>query len=123
MTTGSGATSGKTILVAEDEYFIARGLVRHLEQAGAAVVGPVPTVAEALAALESSAIDAAVLDINLRGELVYPVADALLARGVPFIFATGYAASALPERYGAVERFEKPVDPEAFVRLFLRPGP
>ena len=123
MTTEPGAAAGKKVLVAEDDYFIAKGLVRHLAQAGAEVVGPVPTVAGALAALEDGGIDAAVLDINLRGDPVYPVADALLARGVPFVFATGYAATAIPERYAAVERFEKPVDPEAFVRLFLHPAP
>ncbi len=81
MTTGPEAAAGKKVLVAEDDYFIAKGLVRHLAQAGAAVVGPVPTVADALAAVEGGGIDAAVLDINLRGDLVYPVADALLARG------------------------------------------
>lgn len=118
MTTGPAA-AGKRVLVAEDEYFIAKGLARHLREMGAEVVGPVPTVAEALQALQGGAVDAAVLDINLRGDPVYPVADALLARGVPFVFATGYATSAIPERYAAIARCEKPVEPEAFVRILF----
>jgi hypothetical protein len=52
----------------------------------------------------------AILDINLGGAMVYPVADALRARGVPFIFATGYEAWSIPEAYSDVPRCEKPVD-------------
>jgi CheY-like chemotaxis protein len=102
--------TGLSILVVEDEFLLAEALVDGLEQCGASVVGPVPTVEKALKAVASAdRIDFAVLDINLRGQMVYPVADALKERGVPFLFATGYDAAAVSGRYQDVERHEKPV--------------
>ena len=53
------------------------------------------------------------LDVNLRGEMAFPVDDALIERGVPFVFATGYSADALPRRYASVPRCDKPVEPDA----------
>ena len=110
MTTADMVLSGKRILVVEDDYFIAKGLVRDLERLGAAVIGPVPTIAQALAAIAAEALDAAVLDVNLRGEMAYPVADKLLAQGLPFVLATGYSSSALPSRYAGVPHCDKPVE-------------
>jgi CheY-like chemotaxis protein len=79
---------------------------------GAQVVGPVPTRDKALALLASGeSFDAAVLDINLRGQAVFPVADALIERGIPFVFATGYDQSAVPAPYLGVRRWEKPFEP------------
>lgn len=102
---------GRRVLVAEDEYFIAEELRGELQAAGADVLGPVPSVAQALAlAASEPGIDAAVLDLNLRGERAFPVADALAARGVPFLFATGYDQLQVPERFARVPRCEKPVD-------------
>jgi DNA-binding response OmpR family regulator len=115
MTTPRLTIAGKKVLVVEDDYFIAKNLVRHLAASGAEVLGPVPTVAEALALIEAESIDGAVLDINLRGDLVFPVADALLERGVPFIFATGYGSGSVPERYATIVRCEKPVEPDRFI--------
>jgi hypothetical protein len=60
-------------------------------------------------------IDAAVLDINLRGDPIYPLADVLSGRGVPFVFATGYDLASIPEPYRQIPRWEKPFDPEALV--------
>ena len=95
----------RRVLVVEDEYFVADDIARALSKAGAEVVGPVPTREEALGLLSSGArIDAAVLDINLRGDMAYPVADALRERGVPFVFATGYGETA-----GAPGGFDAPV--------------
>ncbi len=110
MTEADNALGGKRILVVEDDYFIAKGLVRDLGRAGAAVIGPVPTVAEALAAIAAEVPDAAVVDVNLRGEMAYPVVDALAKRGVPFAFATGYSPGALPSRYADVPHCDKPVE-------------
>ena len=85
-------------------------LVRALEEAGATVIGPIPSVEEALAALKAEQeVHGAVLDINLRGEMVFPVADALALRGVPFVFATGYPKEVVPSHYSFVTRCEKPV--------------
>lgn len=97
------------ILVVEDEYLLADDLCHALEQAGAIVLGPVPGVEEALALIEAEPrIDAAVLDVNLRGDMVFPVADALHHRSVPFTFATGYDQWILPDRFAAHPRIEKP---------------
>lgn len=100
------------VLVVEDEYFVADDVVRAIESLGAEIVGPVPTREQAMALLTSAdRIDAAVLDVNLQGESVFPVADALAQRGIPFIFATGYDQSALPVAYQSIQRWEKPFDP------------
>jgi len=85
---------GKRVLVVEDYALVAMLLENILLEAGAEVVGPAVTVSEALLLIEGAASDgglsAAVLDINLDGEAVTPVADRLAALGVPFLFATGY---------------------------------
>ena len=87
------------VLLAEDEFVIAQSLSLALQDAGATILGPAATTEQALRLLErTDRVDAAVLDVNLRGDTVYAVADALLARAVPFIFTTGYMASTLPPR-------------------------
>ena len=104
---------GLRVLVAEDEYLVADDLCRELQAAGADVLGPAPTVASALDLLASTAsVDLAILDVNLGGEIVVPVADALRARAVRFVFATGYDAWAMPATYGDALRCEKPIDLE-----------
>ena len=123
MTSAQGTVTGKRVLVVEDDYFIAKGLARSLKASGADVLGPVATVADALELVEAEPLDGAVLDINLRGDLVYPVADALSGRRVPFIFATGYGATAIPERYASIARCEKPVEADAFIRALFIPAP
>lgn len=101
---------GRRILVVEDEYLIADDVCEALVAAGAEVVGPCPTVEAAAAMLTREVrIDAALLDINLRGDPVFPVADALAARGVPFAFATGYDRWSIPKRFDAVALLEKPL--------------
>lgn len=102
----------KRVLVVEDDYLVAMDIVRALERAGAEVIGPAPAVEAALDALEQTAPDGAILDINLGGEMAFPVADALLARGVPFVFATGYDAQVIPSRFINVKRCEKPMASE-----------
>ena len=113
----AGSLSRRRVLAVEDEYFIAEELEEALRQAGATVLGPVPSVDGALALLRSEAApEAAILDVNLCGEMVYPVADFLIARGVPFVFATGYDQTVLPERYAAIRRLEKPFEPPEILR-------
>jgi hypothetical protein len=73
-------------------------------------------------AREADRLDGAVLDINLHDKRVYPVADALKARGVPFVFATGYDASMIPEPYVSAPRYEKPVDKARLMRFLSAPS-
>ena len=105
------ALAGRRVLLVEDEYFIADELQRKFEESGAEVLGPVATVERALDLIASTPqIDGAVLDVNLRDVMVYPVADALQARGVPFVFATGYEKITIPARYAGVRHCEKPFE-------------
>ena len=112
MTDAPKKLAGHHLLVVEDEYFIAEDIRQDFEHAGALVLGPVASVDAALHVIDAAErIDGAVLDVNLRNTLVFPVADALTARGIPFIFATGYEASRIPARFKAVKRCRKPIDP------------
>ncbi|WP_114948582.1 response regulator [Microvirga calopogonii] len=109
----TGSLSNCRVLVVEDEFYLADDMTLALQKLGAEVVGPVPTKDKALALLASGeAIDAAILDINLKGQAVYPVADALAERGVPFVFATGYAQAEVPAEYRAIPLWEKPFEPQ-----------
>jgi DNA-binding response OmpR family regulator len=101
---------GQQVLIVEDEYFLAQDLAEYFHALGARVLGPVGTVADALRLLESTEVQAAVLDVNLRGERVYPVADLLRDKGVPFVFASGYGGELEPAAYADIPRCIKPVD-------------
>jgi DNA-binding LytR/AlgR family response regulator len=110
---------GRRLLVVEDEYLIAADLVAFLEAQGIEVVGPAASVNEALTLLQSNSnrLDGAVLDVNLRDDRVYPVADVLRSLGIPFVFTTGYDACAIPKSYAGVPRCGKPVDEQRLLRL------
>ena len=114
--------AGLRLLVVEDDYMIADELRQELSRAGAVVVGPVATAAEALALVAAGGLDGAVLDVNLAGERGFAVADALRARGVPFVFATGYDRSVIPAAYADVPYCEKPAGARKVARA-LRLGP
>jgi CheY-like chemotaxis protein len=103
--------SGRRVLVVEDETMVAWLLEDMLADLGCTVVGPAARVNQALAMLDAEAIDAAVLDVNLNGQKSYPVADALAARGVPFVFSTGYNKDSLPNSYQSFPVLQKPFDP------------
>ncbi len=111
--------TGKRVLVVEDEALVSMLVEDELLGAGATVLGPVPSVAEALRLVEAAAADggisAAVLDINLEGRHVAPLADRLAALGVPFLFATGYGQNRDTGGHGAAPVLEKPFAPEALV--------
>ena len=83
---------GIKVLVVEDEYLVASLIENMLQFAGCVVCGPIPRLAPALEAADTEACDVAVLDINLAGQWVYPVAETLARRNVPFVFVTGYGA-------------------------------
>jgi DNA-binding NtrC family response regulator len=103
------------ILVAEDDAVIAMDMEMLLQDAGYDVVGPVPSVAAALAVARGRALDAAVLDVNLRDGLVFPVADELERAGVPFILVTGHGLVLVPPRYRARPFVGKPYEREVFL--------
>lgn len=107
--------AGRRVLVVEDEYLLADDLAAALSRAGAEVVGPVATAQEAFALIVGDVPSLAVLDIKLPGGVVFPVAEALAGRGVPFVFATGYAAASVPARFRAVPHWQKPFDAAALV--------
>ena len=102
------ALQGVKVLVVEDEYLVATLMENMLASAGCVVAGPIPRLAQALDAASSEACDVAVLDVNLAGERVYPVADILAQRNVPFVFVTGYGPNALPPDYAKLPRVCKP---------------
>lgn len=105
------------MLVVEDEYLMADGLARALRRMGADILGPVATLGDALDLItgapgaEASGADLAILDVHLGENNVFPLVDAFLARGVPFVPATGYDPASMPERYRDVPCWQKPYDP------------
>jgi DNA-binding response OmpR family regulator len=118
--------SGQRVLIVEDEFLIASYLEDALREVGAEIVGPATTLQEALLLVSTKGPDCAVLDINLNGDMVFPVANELAERGVPFVFLTGYTAEFIPARYVKVPRYEKPfkhtVLIQALSRLLVRPS-
>jgi CheY-like chemotaxis protein len=110
MNSAADKLSGQRVLIVEDEYFLAQDLAEYLNHLGVEVVGPVGTVTDALELLHYADIQGAVLDINLRGERVYPVADVLEQKQVPFVFASGYGGELEPNAYTDIPRCIKPLD-------------
>jgi CheY-like chemotaxis protein len=100
--------SGRRVLLVEDEPIVAWLLKDMLVDLGCSVVGPAADVNQALAMIEAESIDVAVLDVNLRGQMSYPIADVLVARGVPFVFSTGYDKDRLLDGYRTIPTLQKP---------------
>ncbi len=98
----------RRVLLVEDEMMVAGMLERMLTGLGYAVVGPAIAVDEAIEMIDDGGIDVAVLDINLDGQMSYPVADELTNRGIPFVFATGYGGGDLPNAYEGCSILKKP---------------
>ena len=106
----SPALTGLRVLVVEDEMLVAMMLEEILLKLGCEVVGAAARVTQALAALDGEPVDLAVLDVNLGGEKVFPVAEALAGRGIPFLFSTGYGTSGLRDGLSSRTTLQKPVD-------------
>lgn len=100
--------AGKTVLIVEDEYFLARELADHVEKAGATVLGPMPSLVFAFEALQAHTPDVAILDIRLGRGDVFSLAHHLRDLDVPFLFATAHASS-VPASFRDVDVVEKPV--------------
>jgi PAS domain S-box-containing protein len=115
--------AGNQILVVEDEALVAMALRESLTELGYSVVGPFSRMSEAILALRNARVDAAVLDVNLGGEVVYPLADVLAADRVPFIFVTGYGPDEIERRFASVPVLQKPIEPDALQSIFVRRSP
>lgn len=112
----SETLTGRRILVVEDESLVAMLLETILEDMGCTPVGPAATVEDGLGfATDGERLDAALLDVNVAGRQVFPVADALKAAGVPFVFSTGYGEGGLPDEWRGHATIQKPFT-EAAVR-------
>ena len=112
----SQAFAGRRVLIVEDESLVAMLLETILEDMGCVPVGPAATVDEGLQLVADPApIDAALLDVNVAGRQVFPIAEALKARGVPFVFSTGYGEGGLPDEWRGQSTIQKPFT-EAAVR-------
>jgi two-component sensor histidine kinase/response regulator RpfG family c-di-GMP phosphodiesterase len=116
---GAGADRRRRVLLVEDESLIAMMMDGMLREIGLDVVGPFGSVSDALAALEREAVDSGIVDINLGGEMAFPIASALQARRVPFIFMTGYNSEKTAARFPTVRVIQKPIESEMLRDLFL----
>jgi len=113
--------AGFRVLVVEDEALIAMLVEDFLTDLGCVVVDVAGTLAAGLALANTAtlAIDGAILDINLGGEQVFPIADALVDRGIPFVFATGYGGLGLDPRFAGHPVIAKPFGLETFKTAVL----
>ena len=113
---GHGASASKRVLVVEDELMIRMLLEDMLSELGYTVAAQAARIDEALDAAKNVAFDVAILDVNLNGETIVPVAEALDARGMPFVFATGYADAVLPEAFRNRPMLKKPFQADGLNR-------
>ena len=101
--------SGRRVLIVEDESLVAMLLETILADLGCDVVGPESNIEDGLNVASGTApLDAALLDVNVAGQEIFPVAEALKARGVPFVFTTGYGEAGLPEHWRGNPTVQKP---------------
>jgi CheY-like chemotaxis protein len=108
MTRTSSGQANHRILVVEDEMLIGMLLEDMLVDMGYQVTAVVPRLKDALAAVERESFDIAILDVHLHGESAFPVADALITKNIPFVFATGYGERGLPDNYRTRPVLQKP---------------
>jgi len=99
---------GKRILIVEDSPVVGPFTADLLEELGCIVVGPAPNMAAARQLIESEKIDAALMDVHIRGERVFPLCEALAAKGVPFVLTSGYADWNMAEKWQDRPRLQKP---------------
>jgi CheY-like chemotaxis protein len=108
MDTGANGLDGRRILVVEDSPVVAPFTADVLTDLGCEVVGPAPNMAAARDLVEGGEFDAAIMDIHIRGERVFPLCEALLAKGIPFVLTSGYADWQMPEPWQHAPRLQKP---------------
>jgi two-component SAPR family response regulator len=108
--------AGKRILIVEDEIIVALGLADKVTADRATAVGPVSTVNAALDVIANTELDGVILDVKLREEMAFPVADVLADRHIPFVFTTGLDAGDIPSRHANVCCLQKPLTTEVICR-------
>jgi len=106
----SNTLAGARILVVEDEALVSILIEDALTGMGCVPVGPASSLAEAIVLAESEMLAGAILDVNVDGKPVYPVADALKRRGIPYVFVTGYQRDDLPPSHRDASILEKPFE-------------
>jgi CheY-like chemotaxis protein len=114
------AERGRRVLVVEDEAMVAMLVEDMLTELGHSVVGPAMRLDRALPLAREAEFDFAILDVNLGGQLSYPVAEVLRARGIPFIFATGYGRNGVEDAYRDTITLMKPFERSDVQRAFAR---
>ena len=123
MDTQDAGLHGRRILVVEDEYLLADEIARALQDRGAEIIGPAPSIARAKLLIEGHpGIDSALLDVNIGNEKIWPVVDILLARDVLVVLTTGYDEGAIPPLYAGLPRCEKPVRGRDLARALNAPA-
>lgn len=119
--TDPSVLKGCKVLVVEDEMIVALDICEHLEPLGCEIVGPAPTVKKALTALETHTPDLALLDENLDGEIVTPIAETLERRNIPFVIVSGYNTSRTGDAIlEQAPRVAKPAANDAIVAALLK---
>jgi PAS domain S-box-containing protein len=111
--------NGNRVMVVEDEALVAMVVSDAMIELGYQVVGPFSRPPDAIAAVKNNDIAAAILDINLAGTLVYPVAEELTSRGIPFVFVTGYGVESIDKRFADIPVLQKPIERETLQRIFV----
>jgi DNA-binding response OmpR family regulator len=109
--------AGLRVMVVEDELLVAMLIEDALADENCVLVGPFSSVGDALEAARREPLDLAVLDVNLRGEKVYPVAEALTRRGVPFLLLSGYGKDAAPAEHPEWPACSKPFSPDLLIEM------
>jgi CheY-like chemotaxis protein len=114
---GAAQTSGKSVFLVEDEVMIRMMVADMLEELGYSIAAEAGDINEAVKLAQSVEFDLAILDVNVNGKVISPVADLLAARNRPFIFATGYGSSGLPAEYRDRPALQKPFQIETLARM------
>lgn len=117
---GDSKLNGLRILVVEDEAAISMLLEDMLMDFGCEVVGPAARLSAALEMIERETFDIAILDVNLAGDPIYPAAEALARRDVPFIFSTGYGGGGIKDPYRNRPVVQKPFGQQELKRTLLK---
>jgi len=123
MTAAEVSVAGKLVLVVEDELMIRMLLQDMLADLGHTLAGEAGRIDEAIALAKDGEFDLAILDVNLNGQPISPVVEILVARGLPFVFATGYGQRGVPEPYRQTPTLQKPFQVDALARAIEAAAP